>query len=311
MKKVLLRRPSQFIKVLQPAADAGLIYLDDVIKLYDEVFPRVLDRMGLDYVIIDNNESLRRVYIRKDSIFIGWHNHGTTPHTWFIHPGYVTDYFYFDRTGYSGWSELTEHYEYDVDVEDVRDEVQEFITHYITNNISRVTPQQNKTLPDEPYVLVLEQRPDDAVADLAYVDLLTDKVKKAFEGTKYGVCVKPHPLNMEYNYQNQEYNWTINEEMGLHELIANATAVYTINSGTGFEALLHGKKVFTAGQCDYHWMTDVLKTDEDVIRSVERVEEPVDQDEITKFIHYCLNKYWMNIHDDSTVERKILTAINE
>ena len=101
MKKVLLRRPTQFFKVLQPAADAGLYYLDDVIKLYDEVFPRVLERMGLDYVVIDNNDALRRVYVRKDSIFIGWHSHGDTPHTWFVHPGYVPDYFYFDKTGLS------------------------------------------------------------------------------------------------------------------------------------------------------------------------------------------------------------------
>lgn len=37
----------------------------------------------------------------------------------------------------------------------------------------------------------------------------------------------------------------------IHDLIAGAMAVYTINSGVGFEALLHGKRVVTFGRCEY------------------------------------------------------------
>jgi capsule polysaccharide modification protein KpsS len=37
----------------------------------------------------------------------------------------------------------------------------------------------------------------------------------------------------------------------IHSLIQAARAVYTINSGCGFEALVHGKPVVTFGDCDY------------------------------------------------------------
>jgi hypothetical protein len=41
----------------------------------------------------------------------------------------------------------------------------------------------------------------------------------------------------------------------VHDLIANANGVFTINSGVGFESLIHGKPVVTFGNCDYKWVT--------------------------------------------------------
>jgi capsule polysaccharide modification protein KpsS len=41
----------------------------------------------------------------------------------------------------------------------------------------------------------------------------------------------------------------------IHSLIDGAELVCTINSGSGFEGLIHGKPVVTFGDCDYHWVT--------------------------------------------------------
>lgn len=41
----------------------------------------------------------------------------------------------------------------------------------------------------------------------------------------------------------------------VHSLISAAHAVIVINSGVGFESLIHGKPVITLGRCDYQWMT--------------------------------------------------------
>ncbi|MCQ9378573.1 hypothetical protein [Methyloversatilis sp. XJ19-49] len=41
----------------------------------------------------------------------------------------------------------------------------------------------------------------------------------------------------------------------VHDLIANSTAVFTINSGVGFEALLHVKPVLTFGRAEYDCVT--------------------------------------------------------
>ncbi|MDT7688865.1 MAG: hypothetical protein QOE46_1624 [Acidobacteriota bacterium] len=44
-------------------------------------------------------------------------------------------------------------------------------------------------------------------------------------------------------------------EANIHDLIAGARGVFTINSGVGFESLIHGKPVATFGNCDYKWVT--------------------------------------------------------
>ena len=41
----------------------------------------------------------------------------------------------------------------------------------------------------------------------------------------------------------------------VHDLISRARGVFTINSGVGFESLIHGKPVVTFGNCDYRWAT--------------------------------------------------------
>jgi hypothetical protein len=49
------------------------------------------------------------------------------------------------------------------------------------------------------------------------------------------------------------YVFLLNENV--HSLISAAHAVVVINSGVGFESLIHGKPVITLGACDYQWMT--------------------------------------------------------
>ena len=41
----------------------------------------------------------------------------------------------------------------------------------------------------------------------------------------------------------------------VHSLISAAHAIIVINSGVGFESLIHGKPVITLGSCDYQWVT--------------------------------------------------------
>ena len=101
--------------MFRSASEQGMMYNDDVEKLYD-MLPDIISRMGHEPVVLDMTKDIRRIYQEKNSKFLAWHNHGTTPNTWFIKQAYIPDYFYFDKTGYSGWSELTESYNYDIDL---------------------------------------------------------------------------------------------------------------------------------------------------------------------------------------------------
>jgi capsule polysaccharide export protein KpsC/LpsZ len=305
--RVLIGKPTKHIDMLMAASDQDLMYNDDVKILYD-MLPDIIKKIGIECINIDMTKNIRRIYQEKDSIFLAWHNHGTTKNTWFIKQGYLLDYFYFDKTGYSGWSELAQTYEYDVDIDDIRDEVKAFTDNYIANNSSRYNQSYIEPIPEEPYVVVFEQRNDDAVADLSYIDDFIPKVEDAFKDTEYTVYVKPHPLQIDWTLDGPV--WSVNKQTGsLHELIANSASVYTINSSAGFEALLHGKRVFTAGHCDYHWVTDVLKTDKDIVASIDLLNKPVDTDSITKFLHYVINHHYMNINDEDSIIRKINRAV--
>lgn len=288
-------------------------YLDTLdvtgdVKIFYDLLPKVLERMGIDYRVLELQKS-RQIFRADDALYLAWHLHGTLPDIWHLKPSYLVDYFYFDRNGYSGWSELAQEYNYDVDVDSIRDEVQKFANDYISNNISRLPQPRNAYLPDEPYVLVLLQRPNDSVTHHAYIhtNLLLKRIAELYKGSKYKVCVKAHPLETSMHRDPNIFEAT----GSIHKIIAGATAVYTMNSGSGFEALLHGKRVFTTGHCDYHWVTDVIKTDEDLQASINLIEQPVDTDRIIKFLHYCINYHFANINDEASIERKLQRAINE
>ncbi|WP_439670930.1 hypothetical protein AEMCBJ_15050 [Cupriavidus necator] len=72
------------------------------------------------------------------------------------------------------------------------------------------------------------------------------------------VVLKPHPANpkaMErFRHLRAKKNvwWT---EANVHDLITNAAAIYTINSGVGFESLFLSKPVVTFGRVEYDCVT--------------------------------------------------------
>jgi Capsule polysaccharide biosynthesis protein len=75
------------------------------------------------------------------------------------------------------------------------------------------------------------------------------------------VVFKLHPGVMPSDLEQEARQWAaaspnvflLNENV--HSLISAAHAVIVINSGVGFESLIHGKPVITLGACDYQWMT--------------------------------------------------------
>ena len=90
--------------------------------------------------------------------------------------------------------------------------------------------------------------------------------------TETQVCFKMHP----FNKGDRDLHQIIEEaqasspfvckvEGNIHELIRRSSGVLVINSGTGWESLLHGKPVATIGDCDYKRLTlnaDVRRLDE-------------------------------------------------
>jgi hypothetical protein len=90
--------------------------------------------------------------------------------------------------------------------------------------------------------------------------------------TSQEVCFKMHPNNA----CDLDLHHIVDEaarlspvvhkvEGNIHELIKRSRGLFVINSGTGFEALVHGKPVATFGNCDYNVVShnaDIRRLDE-------------------------------------------------
>ena len=58
-----------------------------------------------------------------------------------------------------------------------------------------------------------------------------------------------------YTFDIQLYDYIYLIDGNIHKLVTQSTGVFVINSGVGFESLIHGKPVVTFGNCDYKWAT--------------------------------------------------------
>ncbi|MGV7235759.1 MAG: polysialyltransferase family glycosyltransferase, partial [Nitrosomonadaceae bacterium] len=261
----------------------------DIEAFYDKL-PHVLDNMNVEYGIVDRWADIDTT----NSIELRWHDRGNAKNTWYIKSGYLPNYFYFDKTGYSGWGSLVHDYDCDIDYAIAN----EFIDSFMFD--SRMPQAEEATDIDKPYVLVLGQKWLDAVLPFSYFGKnLHSMVVDLYSDSEYNVIFKPHPLNPEEK----------GNRGNLHKLVDGAKAVYTMNSGSGFEALFQGKRVFTTGVCDYHWATTQLKTMKDFRNSIQLLDEPVDTNRINKFLYYCMTEYFMNINDTNSIQKKIHQAI--
>jgi hypothetical protein len=301
--KIIVARPQTWIE--RSKANKTAIWFNDVEALYDTI-PKVCEKLG---VKCDVRHLIPHTKIReKNSIFLGHHTYGREKNMWHIKKGYAPGYMYFDRAGFSGWSELAEEYEYDVEVTDeIRKTVLDYCSSYIANNESKVQQPRSDKVPNVPYVLVLGQKPADMASQHSYIDTqrLAGLVNEIYKNSGYKVFTKPHPTGPAAKFPGEIISGN------MHALIDAAKVIYTVNSGSGFEALYHMKRVFAAGKSDYMWGCDVIKTREDIYDSVDMIDWPVDTDKIIKFIYYCMTEHFVNAYDEDSITRKIQTCLDE
>lgn len=248
---------------------------------------------------------LVKEYPTDKDINITYHTHSGPKNNWHIKKGYVPGYLYFDKLGFAAWSELNKEYvEPDIDLKDIA-EVSKICDFYIRYNISKGKQPEMTEIPKKPYIIVMGQKPGDMVLDLAYINFpeLYEMVKEVYEPLGYNVVFKPHPSD--------KTGYVKAVKGSIHELIRHSEAVFTVNSGTGFEALLHNKRVFISGDCEYKWVVNTVKTKEDVENTIDIMDKPVDSIKNVCFLHHCFNEFFVNAYDDDSIRRKLERTINE
>lgn len=316
--KFLISVPEEWINLKN-----YIINLDDVGELYVNLI-KILDTMWVD---VETTPVIKKL-IKTNGIFLSHHTTLKDKNVWNIKKGYLNNHLYFDRTGYSGWAEMANdevlfNKSQATRFLEAEDWFNDYAANYINSRSSKVRQSDVGFELDEPYVFVAGQRPHDTVSDWAYIPTiqLMKDVIEAYRGTKYKVVIKVHPLEKAHKQAHhyvKDYNFlqpcpenVIVTEASIHDIIPNAAAVYTVNSGVGFESLLYLKRVFVSGHCDYKWAADTIRTIDELRDSMHLLDEPVDKKRIIKFMYYMLTEYFVNSSDVVSIRNKLEKAIKE
>lgn len=239
-------------------------------------------------IVFETKKSIRmgdfaQRYAPDETLLISVHSIGVANNVVRLKESYLPGLYYFDRSGYSGWAELA----YNVDLQnqascyDLRD-ANEFVEKIKyeklrTNSSKYIQPISEGgiiQLQDErPYILLALQTSDDLVACLATVNqlVLAEALAEKVCELDLNLVIKRHPMCRDtivgstIDRLKRKYRCVRISEDSINCLIVGAKAVVTVNSGVGFEALVMGVPVITAGRSDYSFVTRSIYKIEDLI----------------------------------------------
>ena len=162
-----------------------------------------------------------------------------------------------------------------IDLDTARTFCQEKSENLLVSGISKIDQPTETDVTPARFILVPVQTPRDYTIkhhSPITVRYFVDSVQAWAVETENHVCFKLHPHNtldmdiinaIQHAADNSRYVHLVNGN--IHELIKRSQGLFVINSGTGFEALIHGKPVATFGNCDYNVATfnsDIRRIDE-------------------------------------------------
>jgi tetratricopeptide (TPR) repeat protein len=215
----------------------------------------------------------------------------------------------FDHSGFAGFASISENHDEiikfvaAINSEKLLENQNEIYEKFVKHNISKYDqPKKSKSI-NGPYVFVALQVSTDVVAQLAWLSgiELLKTVAAYYRGSNTKVVVKRHPFCRSMNVQNcvedlESSGDIIRTSGSIHELLKNATIVFTVNSGVGLEALIHGKAVVVSGACDYSYAAVSVKTPAELNNTLEKGLEP-DPQRIREFLYFYANSFAIPSND--------------
>jgi len=251
---------------------------------------------------------------------------GICDNVWCVMRSPIMGWTFCDRNGYSGASSIAKDHSLlkinEVSDEDALSMHQHLFNKFVKKNLSKYKQPTFTGFKSKPFILVLGQVAGDSAINFSNflapknmsMGTMREPRKRKDIPTGYlntmltalsvmdkfdiPIVYKPHPL------ENQDQNFTINNlinlpmfknvsivsDVSIHELLPLCKAAVTINSGAGFEALIHLKPVVTLGRADYSASTYECKNVEDIENSKQFINTPADELQIKKFLYAYLNR---------------------
>lgn len=259
----------------------------------------------------------------KNGFTLSYHSSGNTPHVWRIKETPVQYYYSFDQFGFSGWSELSINHNYHrKQVEQVDRKIAETFTYQlrtqlITTNTSKYKQTTKPFTLDEPFVFYSLQKSNDIVASLYRLDAFKVLQQAALIAKKKRIklVVKRHPYCLDprvsWALLKAKFNnpYVITTSASIHKILPLCSSVLVANSGVGFEALIHGKQVYSFGNSEYELATTTLNSVAD-IEQVFSTQISTNSTWCNRFVYYFLTQYCFNVKNANDIDKKLQKAVD-
>ena len=229
----------------------------------------------------------------------------------------LAGYCSFDHAGFAGFaSTATDHSAIQSFLTGVPDEVlesnrREMVARYVDANVSKYSQSADIGTIGGSYVFVALQVSTDVVAQLGYMSgmELLEGVLDHYRGTDMQVVVKRHPFCRSMKVQECLERWEATGEIvrtnnSIHGILKNAKVVFTINSGVGLEALMHGRTVVVGGACDYGYAAKVAKSREE-LQAIMVGDLTPDQRHIEELLYFFVHRYAIRSDDRDGLRRRL------
>ena len=180
------------------------------------------------------------------------------------------EYFSVDE---SGWGSFLSYLP--IELTEVDERIWNDLVERINSNVSKFD-QPTKEIDDTDFWLFVCQIPHDEVIRQASSVSVLQALKKTHELAKKRnkkLIVKGHPVNPSSMIELRDYCASNKiryvDDVSIHSALRKCEAVFLVNSGVGFEAMLHGKPVVCFGDSEYKEAVIVYDGDNTVINTVD------------------------------------------
>lgn len=240
-----------------------------------------------------------------DTIYISYHTYGDiVPNLFRIKESYLPGFFSIDPKGFSGFSKfsdenLDEQFKI-INYTNAKNFVESIKNNLIKTNTSKYSQNEfvnSDIIPNNSIFFPL-QIESDVVLKLSNFNFY-DIIDTVCENISRPIIIKLHPLSIDNKILEKKIkdivlkhkNVTITD-LSIHQILPSCDCCITINSGVGFESLLHNKPTINFGKSDYCHVSYYCDTKEKINDNlINCCISNHNKENNTKFLYYYLNNY--------------------
>ena len=150
---------------------------------------------------------------------------------------------------------------------------------YVTGRISRYDqPEEVLDIPDRSIAVFLQSETHRKVGETCHLSMRHMIKALLARDDPRPIVVKPHPRDMDLD----TYGWLARQAKkdarlqvlpaNIHDMLARADVVVTINSAVGIEAMLHRVPVVLCGSADFHHICETVQSRDGMGAGIARAE---------------------------------------